>query len=70
MGYLQELPLERFCNFVWYIFTKDAEKRDVDKLRARLWQPPKGTVVTDERSPWAAKNEKDSLSAFKRGIGG
>lgn len=70
MGFLQDLPLNRFVNFVWYILTKDASEQDRERLRARLWQPPKGLVVNDPRSPWSAGNESGALSAFKRGMGG
>ena len=70
MGYLQELPLSRFANFVWYMLTHNSEEKEVEKLRAKLWQPEPGQVVTDPRSPWSAENEAASLSAFKRGMGG
>jgi len=67
---LQDFPIDRFCNFVWYMFTKEAEQREVDKLRAKLWQPLPGTVVTDPRSPWFSKNESNAFSALKRSMGG
>ena len=70
MGYLQELPLDRFTNFVWHMLTRNSESREVETLRAKLWQPPKGEIVTDARSPWSSKNEGESFSAFKRGMGG
>lgn len=70
MGYLQDLPVSRFANFVWYMLIKDADEQDREKLRARLWQPEKGTVVTDPRSPWSSENERAAFGALKRGMGG
>lgn len=69
IGYLQELPLDRFANFVWYMLTKEREPRDVEKIRAQLWQPKVGEVVTDPRSPWYSGSESNSLSALKRSLG-
>lgn len=70
LGYLQELPLDRFFNFVWHMFTRNADAKDLAQLKARLWKPDPGQVVTDPRSPWYSKNEGKSLSDFKRGLGG
>jgi len=70
LGYLQELPVDRFADFVWFMLNRNREKRDVAVLRAKLWQPAVGEVVSDPRSPWSRENEAGSLAAFKRGLGG
>jgi hypothetical protein len=70
MPYLQELPVDRFANFVYWYFTRERDKEDVAKFDALLWMPEKGQVVVDDRSPWSAENEKKGFSAFARQIGG
>jgi hypothetical protein len=70
MGWLQEMPLERFANFVWYMLTRNAEADDAAALKARLWQPPIGAVVDDPRSPWSPEAEGNAMSALKASMGG
>lgn len=69
MPSLRRLPLERFCNFVWYMFTRNAnDPAAVDKFRASLWMPPKGEVPPPQ-SPWSAENESKAFGALKAGLG-
>lgn len=68
MGYLQDLPLDRFTNFVWWRLTENRDDKDIEALKAKLWQPALGQVVDDPRSPWSQANERKSLQAFKRGV--
>lgn len=65
LDYLQEMPLDRFCNFIWWMLTKDGQESDRAKLKAKLWKPPVGVAVTDPRSPWSPENERAALSQFK-----
>jgi len=69
MPSLFDLPLDRFLNFVWYMATRNLEASGIEKLRARLWRPPKGQAVTDSRSPWAPQNEQKGFAALKAGLG-
>jgi len=62
---LGELPLPRFLAFVYYMLTRNLDENELAKLRARLWRPPPGEVVTDPRSPWAPQNEAAAFAAFK-----
>lgn len=66
---LVDLPLDRFLNFVWWMATRNSTATDIEKLRARLWRPPKGEAVTDSRSPWAPENEQKGFAALKMGLG-
>lgn len=66
---LHKMPLDRFSNFVWHMATRHLDEPGVEKLRARLWQPPRGQAVTDSRSPWAPENETKGLTALKMGLG-
>ena len=65
---LEDLPLGRLCNFVYWYLTNDGSPDDVDKFRAKLWQPPRG-IVADERSPWSPENEAQSFATAKAALG-
>jgi len=65
MKRLENLPLDRFCAFVYYMLTRSEDEAGIRKLRADLWRPPKNVAVMDSRSPWAPVNELDALKAFK-----
>lgn len=65
---LRDLPLGRICNFVYWFLTRDGAPDDVDKFRAKLWQPPRG-VVADTRSPWSPENEKSAFSSARAALG-
>lgn len=66
---LRTLLLDRFLNFVWFMATRNSSASDVEKLRARLWRPPKGEAVTDTRSPWSPEKERGAFQALKMGLG-
>ena len=67
---LEKLPLNRFCSVMWWILTRNAgEENDAEKLKRELWMPPKGTAVTDPRSPWFAGNESGGFGALKSSLG-
>lgn len=60
-----ELPLDRFCNFIWWWATRNAtDEQEIDKLRAQLWRPPPG-VAPHPDSPWAPEAEAQAFAAFK-----
>lgn len=66
---LRTLPIDRFCNFVWHMLTRNADESDRRKLEANIWRPPPKTVHIDPRSPWSAQNETSALGALKAGLG-
>lgn len=67
---LRRLPLDRFCNFIWWWLTRNAQDQvQVEKVRAILWRPPPG-VVADRRGPWGAQAETSAFQALKAGFGG
>ena len=65
---LYTLDLRRLCNYVYWFLTKDGDEQGVAKMRARLWQPPKGERP-DARSPWSAENEGKAFAAFASSVG-
>lgn len=65
---LTDLPLSRFEALVWWFVIKDAEPDDVERIRARLWQPPKG--VAPKTGPWSAEAEMAAFSAVKAKLEG
>lgn len=65
---LRSLPLDRFCNYVYWMATKESTATEVDKFRARLWRPPKG-ATPDQRSPWSEVNETSAFQGLKAGLG-
>lgn len=63
---LEDIPLRRLCNFIWWFVTRNAEKQaDVDKFERRLWMPPPGEVGM---GPWAAEAEQAGLLSLKKGL--
>jgi hypothetical protein len=69
MPELVDLPLERFCNYVWWLYTRDGDQKEVDKFKIALWRPPKGVEVTDTRSPWSAASEQKAFGSLKASLG-
>jgi len=72
---IRTLPLERFCNFIWYLVTKNANEQEQTKARAQLWRPPPvpaGTVAPPipKQSPWSAESETSAFAALKAGLTG
>lgn len=71
MPAVESLPLRRFCAFLWWFFTHRADDpHAVEKFRSRLWQPPPGVEVTDERSPWSPEAETAAFASLKADVGG
>ena len=58
-----DLPMDRFCNLVYYWLTRGADPRRRDEIDRTLERPPAGATATldDSGSPWSAESE---LSAF------
>lgn len=65
MGDLEDYPLGRVANFAWWLLTKEKDAKEIDKLKARIWQPPRGHVEIETASPWSAENEMKAFSAIK-----
>lgn len=72
MPKLTKLELDRFCNFIWWWMTRNAQnQQDVDKLKAKLWMPPKNELVNavaDKRSPWSPEAETAAFGALKASL--
>jgi len=64
---LEDLPIGKWCSFVWWWFTHDADRTEVQKFRNNLWIPPVGAEIPRE-SPWSAENETAAFASFKAGI--
>ncbi len=64
---LRQMPLERFCHWVWWMLTRNAkDEAEREKLRAKIWRPPpEVTTPIDKRSPWNPENEMKAFSALK-----
>lgn len=65
-----ELRISRLCNFTWWWFTRNAERKEVEKFKARLWRPPPGHRVDHTASPWHADNENKAFAQLKQALGG
>lgn len=68
MADLRELPLDRFANFIWWFLTRNASQEDRERVRNRIWQPPKGELPP-AKSPWSAENETKAFRALKQTLG-
>lgn len=66
MPRVRDMPMDRFCNFVWFFFTRNADEKEKEKFEQRLWLPPKGEVG---RGIWSAEAEQDALASLKRQLG-
>lgn len=75
MPELADLPLGRFCSFVWYWATRNAsDAREVERLERQVWMPPfdpstGAALVAPTEGPWSAEAENASLGALKRSLG-
>jgi hypothetical protein len=69
LGDLRDLPIDRFTNFVWWLWTNNGSEQDKAKFKARLWMPPKGQAVTDKRSPWSPEAESAAFAGLKAALG-
>ena len=69
MPELESLPLRRLINYVYWYFTRNfQDQTELQKFRAQVWQPPKGTAP-DRRSPWSAEAEQAAFGALKGRLG-
>jgi len=69
MPSLNDIEIDRLCNFIYWFICQNRNENEVAKLRTRIWRPPAG-VVADARSPWSVENENKALNALKTQIGG
>lgn len=65
MPELSELSLRRFCSFIWYMLTRNADDNERARIESRLWQPPPTITTIPARSPWSAESETQLLAAAK-----
>ena len=65
MPNLRRAPWGRFQNFVWWWLTRNAEQADVQKMKARLWIPPKGE---EPKGVWSPEAETDAFNALQRSL--
>lgn len=65
---VRDLPLGRFCNFIWWVMARNLETpAEVAKLRATLWRPPPGMEPT--RGPWTPEAEMSAFNSLRAGLG-
>jgi hypothetical protein len=65
---LRKLSLDRFCNFVWWVMTRNLEtEADLAKLKAQVWKPPAGFEPTE--GPWSAESEMAAFRNLKAALG-
>lgn len=64
---LESLPLERFGSLVWHWMSRNGEQKDIDRMRARLWQPPKGTEA--RVGPWSPEAETSAFKSLQAAVG-
>lgn len=63
----KSLPVDRFCHWIWWMLTRNSEKQEREKLRAKIWQPPmNSTAPIDKRSPWSPENEGKAFAMLKQ----
>lgn len=66
---LPNLSVARFCSYVWWWATRNAEKeQDIRNFEAQLWRPPAGEVVPAQ-SPWSSESETSAFAALKQALG-
>lgn len=64
---LRLLPLDRFCSYMWWWATRNAEKEsDIRSFEAKLWRPPPGQRAV---GPWSPEEETRAFAALKQGLG-
>jgi hypothetical protein len=65
---LRTLPLDRFCSFVTWWATRNAEKEsDIRQFEARLWRPVAGAEAA---GPWSREAETSAFQALRKGVSG
>lgn len=72
MADLRTLPLNRFTAFVWYMMCRNLDEKGIERLRAKLWIPPRAekNKPIPANSPWSAENEMKNLRALEASLGG
>jgi hypothetical protein len=63
---LEELPLGRFCSFIRWWATENADETSRAKFEARLWKPAPGEKP---RGPWSPEAENEALRSLKAMLG-
>lgn len=66
---LDDLPLGRLANFIWFFLIRNGDAEGIEKLRGQIWMPPKGVAVTDERSPWSPAQENKAFASLQASLG-
>lgn len=65
-----DLPIDRFLSTVYFwVVGKLESQEELDKLNARLWQPPKGEAP-EAQSIWSPENETKAFAAFQAQVTG
>lgn len=68
VGRITDLSISEFCSFMWYLIAQGHEdETSLEKTKAKLWQPPKGTEVT--QGPWSKDAEKSGFDQLKAQLG-
>ena len=63
---LHDLSLDRFCNFVWWWATREADQKERDRFERRLYQPPKG--YAPKTGPWSAEAETSAFASLRQSL--
>lgn len=71
MPSLTALPLHRFCSFIWWWATRNAEdEKALAKFENAMWRPPAGwSAPIPAESPWSPERENAAFGALKAGLG-
>lgn len=65
-----DLSLSRFCNFIYWWATRNADAESINKFDQQLWRPPPGdTSPIPDESPWSAKSELAASHAARAALG-
>ena len=66
---LDDLPVQRLCSYVWWFITRNAEDKDREDFRIKVWRPPpQSTAPIPKDSPWSAENETKAFSSLKSAL--
>lgn len=61
---LLELPLDRFCNTILYMFCEGSDDKARFKLMAQLTAPLNGWPVSEHEPAWDAGDDQDAFAAL------
>lgn len=63
-----DLPLDRYCSFVYYWVMSNMDEEEAEKFESKLWMPPKGEAAP-EQGPWSPESETAAFGELQSQIG-